>query len=163
MNTPAKCRYAAQHLIFLPPPVCKQLHSTGCFLAPYLLLPSAERIPLTDARLLTLSFPKAFSMSVFSSLLLPCLVFRKKEIEKGERNSLLLPRAETSGYRVRLRLLSVHICVCMCAYVYTCQYMCVCISVYIPSLKVHSFNGSHQLVHLCLVCWVWMSQIYLEN
>lgn len=126
MNTPAKCRYAERHLIFLPPPACRQLYSTGGFLAPYLLLPSAERIPLADARLPSLPCPVAFGTLIFSSLLLSCLVFSEKEIWKGERNPFLLPGAETSGYRLKASLAQcAQMCMRVCLCIYVQIYLCV--------------------------------------
>lgn len=53
--------------------------------------------------------------------------------------------------------------VCACVHVHICACICVCIGIYIPFLYIRFFKLSHQLVQLCLVSWIWMSQIYLEN
>lgn len=125
MNTPAKCRYAEQHLIFLPSPVCRQLYSTDCSLAPYLLLRSAEQIP-------TLLTPlSAHSFSPACHCLVWCLRKRRSWKEKEIR--------ETSGY---IQTSLVH-CAYICIFMHICVYLC--IGVYIASLCVHQL--SHQLVH----------------
>lgn len=142
MNTPAKCRYAEQHLICLPLlpasswkvlaasqglTCCSQLRGTPCSHMSNFIAHLAWH----------------FCVCMFPGLLLLLWsVFREKERENLSRT----PH---------------HLSLChMCAFVCPHGHICVCMRMY---SYTHPCGMSHQLVQLCLVSWIQTSQMYLES
>lgn len=118
-----------------------------CWLLPkaWPVAPSCRAHPAHTRPTPLLIWPNS-SMCMFPGLMLLLRsVFREKE---RENPSSLLPSPQPVPYVSFVCLLG-HICVCIC--------------MYIPSSYTHSCGMSHQLVRLCLISWIWMSQMYLES